>query len=669
MNEKKINHICIAFLIAVFVFSCATGKKEYDIGKQLSTAGKYKEAIAYFEQAIAKEPGNKEYEAALAGIKANLINSYVQQAKRALTNREPLTMGAVNIAKDKLAQAMGIEPGSLEVKKLSAFIEKEQNSLISTVNTLYSEAKQYMEAKQWLKAYFNLQQIQDRFPNYEDSYQLLRQIRDTGSDDFYEKALVLFETEDFKGARNYLEKTLSLKPDHKLARALVKTVNQQDNKEYFIEKARESVLALKWDGAVAAYERALEYDPDNQDLRQLITHVRAKAGEFYIRKARNQTDQGWLMKAFNNFDLADKYIKDNADFQLNSLRKDLATRAGFTAEQFKEQGLYGSAWYWYGKIKKIDPEYPKIFFLTQGVEDNIRQRVQKSIAVFDFSSPSNSEDAGVIVANNLITYLFNTASGDIKILERENLKSILEEMKLGQIGVVSGDTAKQMGQVYGIDVAIMGSVLLYNVDSTVSEGTKSVRYKIGTKIEDNIEYLNWIAKNPHPTPEQLVNAPAAKVKIPEYTEKEYKVSKYKKVGFVQLSFRIVDISTGENIRVKTIESKEIAEDETSSGLPDAGINFDPLEISTDTELLQKMTSKVVSDLGREALRPLQNLEKNYFQKGTKFLRRRNNLKAAENFINAVFDEKMKRIQGSPMTKKALENLDEIFYNYKVQISS
>ena len=152
-----------------------------------------------------------------------------------------------------------------------------------------------------------------------------------------------------------------------------------------------------------------------------------------------------------------------------------------------------------------------------------------------------------------------------------------------------------------------------------------------------------------------------------YSEKDYKVSKHKKVGFIQLSFRIVDVSTGENIQVKTIESKEVVEDETSAGLPEAGIKFDPMEIATDTELLQKMTDKVVSELGREALRPLQNLEKTYFQNGENQLRRRNNLQAAENFIDAIFDEKMKRIQGSPMTRKAMENLDDIFDNYKVVI--
>jgi len=75
----------------------------------------------------------------------------------------------------------------------------------------------------------------------------------------------------------------------------------------------------------------------------------------------------------------------------------------------------------------------------------------------------------------------------------------------------------------------------------------------------------------------------------------------------------------------------------------------------------------VSELGREALRPLSNLEKTYFQEGEKLIRRRDRLEAAENFINAVFDERLKQIQGSPMTQQALENLDDIFRNYKIAI--
>jgi len=145
------------------------------------------------------------------------------------------------------------------------------------------------------------------------------------------------------------------------------------------------------------------------------------------------------------------------------------------------------------------------------------------------------------------------------------------------------------------------------------------------------------------------------------------VSNHKKVGFVQLSFRIVDVRTGENILVDTIEEKEEVEDSTSAGLPEAKVKFDPLDIPTDTELLQKMTDKVVSDLGRNALKPLQNLEMTYFQDGEKQLRRRNPIGAAESFIDAIFDENLKRVQGSPLNKKAMDSIEDIFQKYQINL--
>jgi hypothetical protein len=356
---------------------------------------------------------------------------------------------------------------------------------------------------------------------------------------------------------------------------------------------------------------------------------------------------GWLLKAFENYDQASQHARNLKNPEVSSLvsgfKTELTAKAAISANRFKDAGHYGSAWFWYEKIKQIDPDYPDIFYLIQGMEDEIIQRLKKSIAVFDFGPPSYAPDAGSIFANNLSTFLFKTASKDVKILERENLKSILEEMKLGQIGVVSSQTAKEMGRVYGIDVAVMGSVLRYNVDSTSYADTKTVTYQV-KKTEENIEYLNWKARNPNPTREQLDLAPVPFIHKMMDTEKEYKVS-----------------------TVDTIPRTKVATDETSAGVQIAGIKYDPLEIPTDTELLQNLTNEVVIDLGQEALQPLKNLEKKYFEFGEQQLQRRDSVKAAENFVDAIFDEKIKRIQDSPLRTKALQNLEDIFRNYKEQL--
>jgi len=591
----------------------------------------------------------------------------VTEGSQVLGSQSPETIGAINRANDKLALAREIAPDHPAVKNLASRIDKEKKALLADVNRLYSDTQQLIASREWVKAYFNLQQIQSRYPNYEDSFQLLTKVTNEGSRTFYNRAKILVDKEDYKGATENLRKALSLRADSKPSRDLLKIAQQRDSKEYFVSQGKKAVASQNWNRAVFTYERALAYEPGNNDLKQLIVLVRTRAGEFNIRKSRELMNSGWLLKAFETYELARKSIQDPGAAKLTSLRKNLTLRAAYAAEQFKDQKQYGAAWFWYEKIKSIDPQFKKIFFLTQAMEDQIKQRVQKSIAVFDFNSPSDNKDAGVIVANNLITFLFNNASGDIKILERENLKSILEEMKLGQIGVVSANSAKEMGRVYGIDVAIMGSVLLYKVDTTISHGTKSVRYQVGTTIGDNIEYLNWKAKNPNPDQDELAKAPPAKIVKPEFSEKDYKVSSHKKVGFVQLSFRIVDVRTGENIQVRTLESKMKVSDETSAGLPEAKVKFDPLDIPTDTELLQKMSSKVVSELGREALKPLSNLEKSSFRTGEILLRRREKLEASESFIDAIFDERLKQVQGSPMTQKAIENINDIFREHQIKI--
>jgi curli biogenesis system outer membrane secretion channel CsgG len=325
------------------------------------------------------------------------------------------------------------------------------------------------------------------------------------------------------------------------------------------------------------------------------------------------------------------------------------------------------AWTLFQSVKEVNPEFPDLFTRIRELEDAISNRSKRQIAVFDFNSPAQSDDAGVIIANNLISRLFNNAGSDITILERENLKSILEEMKLGQMGVVSESTAKEMGRVYGIDYAIMGSVLIYKVDENTSVSTKNIRYQIGERIEDNIDYLNWKAVNPKPSKSELQAAPKAKIMAPEFGEKEYEVTNTKKVGFLQLSFRIVDVLTGENTRVDTIERKVQVEDTANAGVSDAGVIFDPMAMPTDTEILQGLTEEVVESMAADVLRPLQQLETFYFNQASDFERKGEFESAVEFYTNAIFNERLKSVSLSPISIEAKKRIKAILEGYKFNI--
>ncbi|MCG6893498.1 MAG: tetratricopeptide repeat protein [Desulfobacteraceae bacterium] len=667
MMQRRILGIVVTAAFAAVLWSCVTpGRQQFDTGMQLAQAGKYQDAIAYLEEAIAKEPNNAQYRKELDALRGKLVQERVVQGRQALNVAEgELTRSNLDAARAQLQAARAVAPDHPEVQQFAREVEGAENRLLEEVRSLYTEAKGFMDNEQWLKASFNLQQIQRLYPNYEDSSRLLLEATRRGGQDYLEKGRALVDREDFEEAQEVLRNALSLEPGNAEARQLMELAASRDNPQYFIDEGRKAAMGQNWDRAVQAYQRASEYDTSGPEVKALVEEIRQKAGQYYIDAARSYMDEGLLLRAFDSFQLAVEHAPDPRNYDLVRLREDLASRALMLATQFRDQEQYGGAWYWFRRIESIHPDFPNIFYLTQSMEDRIRERVTKAIAVFDFTSPTDRPDAGIIVANNLITYLFKTASKDIQILERENLKSILEEMKLGQIGVVTANSAKEMGRVYGIDVAIMGSVLLFNVDASVSEGLKTVRYRVGDRIEDNIEFLNWNAKHPNATPEMLATAPPAKVTVPVFAEKDYKVSKHKKIGFIQLSFRIVDVETGENIQVKTLERKVEVEDTGSAGLKEAGVEYDPVEIPTDTELLQQMTDEVVAELGREALHPLQNYEKTYFQQGETLLRRRDYLLAAERYVDALFDEKVKQVQASPLTQQSRDRLDEIFRDYRV----
>ena len=668
MDRQKIFGSLLASIIAAGLLGCASGKKPYDLGMQLKAEGKYREAIINLEQAIAAEPNNEAYQRALTDTKNALIGELAAQADAILRSKVPPSMATIQKAGSKIASAGQIDPNHPAVVAYTTRLKTEESELRISVKNMYAQAETNIENQQWADAHAKLQQIEQLLPGYEDTERLLKTVVAKGAPALLQDGKKLFDQQDYKEAAAYFQQVLEINPQLQEARTYLDMVRERDTKQYFFEEGHKALANGEWERAERAYRRALTYDPTDQQIIKAIGSMQYKAAFHYMRESRSHMHAGRLFNAFKSYDLsvknADTRMHPELESHLQTLGNELGTATAEVAERFAADGRYGSAWFWYQKIKNVDPDYPDLFIRSQAMEDEIMHRLRKSIAVFDFGPPSNAPDAGMIFANNLTTFLFKNASKDIKILERENLQALQEEMKPGQFGVVSSGTAKEMGRVYGIDVTVMGNVLQFNVESTSYSDTKTVTYQV-KKTEENIDYLNWKARNPNPTKEELDKAPVPFIHKMVDVEKEYSVSTHKKVAFVTVSFRIVDVYTGETLLMDTIPRSKTATDGTSAGVQVAGIEYDPLEIPTDTELLQELTAEVVVELGREALQPLQSLEKTYFELGEKHLRRRNSIAACEYFIDAIFTEMVKGLKGTQMGREASRSVEDIFRHFKL----
>ena len=100
-----------------------------------------------------------------------------------------------------------------------------------------------------------------------------------------------------------------------------------------------------------------------------------------------------------------------------------------------------------------------IVFIAQAQKKNLKKRV--AVFLFDDKSDSNfgwygSKSVGEGISDMIVTELVK--SGMYRVIEREQINQLLAEQDMGAAGIVTPETAVEMGKVLGVEIAIMGAV-------------------------------------------------------------------------------------------------------------------------------------------------------------------------------------------------------------------
>ncbi len=102
-------------------------------------------------------------------------------------------------------------------------------------------------------------------------------------------------------------------------------------------------------------------------------------------------------------------------------------------------------------------------YFSAGIVHADYKGLKRRVAVFDFQDKTDHRYAwwggktvGRGMADMLVTALVK--SGRYTVIERQNLDKIMAEQKLGASGMVTPQTAAQIGKLLGVEVAIVGTV-------------------------------------------------------------------------------------------------------------------------------------------------------------------------------------------------------------------
>jgi TolB-like protein len=106
--------------------------------------------------------------------------------------------------------------------------------------------------------------------------------------------------------------------------------------------------------------------------------------------------------------------------------------------------------------------------LSAQLSKAITQSGKKTVAVVDFTDlQGHVTEFGRFLAEEFSVALAGSPSG-FKVIDRTNLKTILQEHKLASTGIIDPQTARKLGEITGVQALVTGTVTPFGDDLRIS---------------------------------------------------------------------------------------------------------------------------------------------------------------------------------------------------------
>jgi len=631
------------------------GKESFELGRQLERQGRLDEAITLYEEALTQEQSNEEYRKTLALARSGAAARFVEQGRKRLQG-SAVNYDVLRTAQQDVDKALKADPNNSDAKLLAGTVKSQMDLLLKRAEELYAASTKAADLKDWPTAVNKLREIRQFYPGYLDLMIKLPQTESAALGYYLKESELLRADDDLDGMITSLERALAIQPGNQQIAALVKDARAKNTASVWFARAEQSAKQQKW-AETAKYLRKSQVLPADQQLQAKIEELKKQGAEKTLQQVRVQIGRKQLYSAYlslqSGMQFSPTFLKEAEGAEL---RGQLVADMVAKSQELEATNMLGSAWCWLDLSIRLGGADREMHQKLQALKDKLRQRVVKKIAVMDFTPPTNSTDAGRLVTDSLLSYMTKNASSDVKILARDVLGAIIKEIEFGQAGLYDIETAKKAGKLKGTDIFIFGSVLQYNVEKSAEEGSKMVNVVVAKKQIPNPAYQSWLMTHPAPTVEELAVAPPALIQEEIRETVKYKVGTHKKTANVALSFRVVDVESGEVVITTTIKNRKEAEDKYSEGVEFANIAFDPMELPSDAVLLEQAVDEGISELGRLVLTRFQNRQAAYLQAAELLIKKGGGDQVIERYMDAIVAEEIKHV-ASQVTSQATKGID------------
>lgn len=419
--------------------------------------------------------------------------------------------------------------------------------------------KNAIASDQYAQARAMIAEIQNSDPEYSGLAGLQNTLKQSNGAYLEKRIKSAYDKGDIKGANQAIKEWYALSlPADEQAR--MQGMIKDWEKKIITQKVTELTRKKKYYSAYLM----LTQSKYKEDYGSLFKKVRGKGARFYLNQARLRLNRGDVSRAY------------------------LEAVKGF----------------------ELDAELPGMFEMHRDTRDTVLENVQKYIAIPAFDAPRSNPDAGTQFSDALISYLFRIMPYGINIVERGKIDILMEEHKR---------EFSQVANILNVDLIVTGNVSLLKVDQQDNQRQSTVRVPIGEKSQINPEYEAYIQSggSGNKTP-----VPPKTIKVKEYGN--FTITKGRSVikGFANVAVRIFDTSKGRITYAQEFNANFQASDDYQDALELAGVEGDPLTLPTDTEVQEKLRTKIVKQLAEVIQKQFEKREKHFLESAAYYKSRR-----------------------------------------------
>lgn len=550
---------CVLLVITSLCLGACVTSPDLKLAQDARLAGNLEAAHNHYMRVLQSDPRNVEAKNAVSEIRAAMTGRGRQEAAALLANAPAVTVPLLRSSLAHLDQYRGYDP---EGTYLDSDRKKYEQALKELEDANRNRGNQVASAI--------------RAGEYSQAAALIDAVKNT--DPTYPQIEVI-ETSYRKSYGGFLEQ--------KIMKAYA------DNRIEEANAAMDAWLTLGFPDdekrRLQAAAKKLEIDALKDDCRHLVRNNQYYSAFLMLMKSKHK----------------DVFAPEFSELRLKG--------APFYVEQARQRMLDGNVTRAYLEAVKgleLNPEYPGMFEMHRDTRDRVLDGVQRYIAIPAFGSPQDSPDVGIQFSDALISYLFRILPYGINIVERGKIDLLMEEHKR---------EFTEVANILNVDLIVTGNVSLLTIDRQDTKNQSTVRVPVGEKLEINPEYEVFLRTS---NEKNMAAAPPKTIKVKEYGTFTINKGKSTIKGFSSVAVRIFDTSKGRITYAQEFNANYKAEDYYQDGLDLAGIEGDPLELPSDTEIRERLRNQIVKQLADVIQAQFEKREKHFLENAQYYISRR-----------------------------------------------